>query len=485
MSATRRTQPTLEPLQLCIEILSFYGPQTRAAIEQRLPVVAAGLWTDERLVHGVRVEGDDTLHFCERENLDILLRLQRARSRQPLDPQPMSHWPAFMARQHGLGLLATPDREQLRLDVTDGLARLSGCSASIEVWLNDILQARFGDAGASLLGEILPAEGFVWRGSGRERVLMAATDEAPLFTGLSEESEANAVALTAGFRDPEARYTFSRIRDQHGASLSEFNRLWWLAVWSGLIAADERSVLRDAHRRSFELGEVPTSNVASRGVRRRPQFAPVGWSGNWYVVPTQDAPTPLKALEQSRQRIRILLDRYGVLCRELIVREGLSWSPCFRALRIMERAGEVSGGLFFEGLSGPQFASPVALHRLRQSVVDRHWWINATDPASPCGLGLNWSGLPRRLGANWLAFDASTLVMVVEQSGKSLRFDVQVEDPRLNPALELIRHLLHTRGRLSLGRINDRPAFESPYLNVLESHFSVYRDHCSVELSIR
>jgi ATP-dependent Lhr-like helicase len=310
------------------------------------------------------------------------------------------------------------------------------------------------------------------------------TDEADLFIGLSEQPGAEAAELTAAFRDPQARYTFDRIRDAYPLGLAEFNRLWWQAVWAGLIAADEWKVLRDAARRRYELGDVSAAGGAGRSLRPRPRFAPIGWSGNWYVIPRPETPSPLQALEIDRQTVRILLDRYGVLCRELVVREGLSWSGCFRALRIMELAGEVSGGLFFEGLSGPQFATSTAAHRLHPVSADRHWWVNATDPASPCGLGLDWPGLPRRMAGNWLSFHGSELILVVEQGGKSLRFDVGPGDPRLAPSLQLVRHLVATRGRLALVQINRLPVIDSPYLGLLETHFALYRDHRTVELGL-
>ena len=115
----------------------------------------------------------------------------------------------------------------------------------------------------------------------------------------------------------------------------------------------------------------------------------------------------------------------------------------------------------------------------------RPWWVNAVDPASPCGLGLDWPGLPRRMANNWLAFEGHDVILVVEQGGKSLRFDVAPRDPRLPGSLELIHHLLTTRGRLVLTRINQLPAIESPYLGELETRFALYRDHRTVELDLR
>ena len=62
----------------------------------------------------------------------------------------------------------------------------------------------------------------------------------------------------------------------------------------------------------------------------------------------------------ARDRIRQVLQRYGVVFRELLEAElpRLRWSRLFRSLRLMEFSGEVVAGRFFDGIPGLQFASP-------------------------------------------------------------------------------------------------------------------------------
>lgn len=96
--------------------------------------------------------------------------------------------------------------------------------------------------------------------------------------------------------------------------------------------------------------------------------------------------------EADRDRVRVLLDRWGVLFRSLLEREAppLRWGRVFKTLRIMELSGEVVSGQFFEGVDGLQFAAPSALKRLLHPVDDDQvLWMSAADPASPCGLGLD------------------------------------------------------------------------------------------------
>ena len=62
-----------------------------------------------------------------------------------------------------------------------------------------------------------------------------------------------------------------------------------------------------------------------------------------------------------------LLLRWGVLLRDLLVRETLApaWRDLLPVLRRMEARGEIRGGRFVAGFTGEQFARPEALELLR------------------------------------------------------------------------------------------------------------------------
>ena len=139
-------------------------------------------------------------------------------------------------------------------------------------------------------------------------------------------------------------------------------------------------------------------------MRRRARAIALGWPGLWRLVEEiARAGTPLERLEDDKERVRSLAERYGIVNREIVNREA-RWGELFKAVRVMELAGELIAGHFFEGLSGPQFITPRALHRLRNNHAPKCFWINAVDPAAPCGLALDWPELPRRLPGNYLSF---------------------------------------------------------------------------------
>ncbi len=183
--------------------------------------------------------------------------------------------------------------------------------------------------------------------------------------------------------------------------------------------------------------------------------------------------------------MRILLDRYGVLSREIANREGgpFRWATLFRALRIMELSGEIVSGLFFHGLSGPQFAAPAALRSLERGTGTQSFWVNATDPVAPTGLGIDWPyPLPHRRAGNYLAFYRCALVLTVENYGKRLTFAPDLDDAALAPAIALLTHLLTVRRKIPVDTIDGAPPSESRYLARLGDVFDIARDHRRIEL---
>ena len=147
----------------------------------------------------------------------------------------------------------------------------------------------------------------------------------------------------------------------------------------------------------------------------------------------------------------------------------------------MELAGEVTQGLFFEGLSGPQFISPRALARLQQNEnPPEHFWCSALDPISPCALGLEWPQLPQRRIQNYLAFCHGELALVIENNGARLNFYMDAQNNALDRVLDPCIHIAKTQGKLSVQEINGESAFNSPYLPALARVLKKRKDHRSV-----
>jgi len=216
--------------------------------------------------------------------------------------------------------------------------------------------------------------------------------------------------------------------------------------------------------------------------------AAVPFSGNWYRIAhgESDEDALLELEELNKDRARTVLERYGIVFRELLLRElpSLRWSPLFRSLRLMELSGEILSGYFFEDIPGPQFITPGALRLLKSGIdEDQVFWVNATDPISASGMGLL-DSLPRRIASNHLVYHGSCLVLTSERYGKSISIKVTPDDKHLCRYFGVLRHLLYRsfqpRAKIEIESINDLPARQSPYLKVLDSEFNLLHDHKSV-----
>jgi ATP-dependent Lhr-like helicase len=89
---------------------------------------------------------------------------------------------------------------------------------------------------------------------------------------------------------------------------------------------------------------------------------------------------------------RVLLERYGVVFRELLVRENMlpRWRDLLINFRRLEDRGEVRGGRFISGFIGEQFALPIAVESLRAmkniQPSGETITISAADPLNLAGI---------------------------------------------------------------------------------------------------
>ena len=477
-------------LELCREILSFYGPLTEAQIYQLLPSVPNDLFdADETFVQGELVQGNNANYWCDAENLETLIRFQRASRRQaiaPLAPDQLMH---FWSTLHQLDGPA-PDTSGL-----NALELLRTYPASLATWLTDLLPAR--GHHPRLLETALQRYDLRWQGTGKQNITFGYAED------LSLLGPQQSTPLAVYFTDPQGRYSYNQIADRavfdhRKLNATELNEQWWQGVWQGQISSDTLEPLRQGIMRKFSLQSAEGRSTASR--RRMPKLrAAPSWSGAWLLHPPIENDDPLGQLEANKERVRLLLDRYGWINRDLVNRERLPvvsganaqghwrWRDAFSALRIMELAGEVTLGHFVRDAETPQFATPSAVTAMSTNPSGaEHFWLAATDPIAPCGLGLGLEHLPRRIDGNYLAFYAGELALVVENYGARLRYLVPPDHAELRRINQVIEHLVSNHDRsVNIGTINGQSALGNAYLDGLRQVARVSHDHKQVALSLR
>ncbi|MCY4143302.1 MAG: DEAD/DEAH box helicase [Gammaproteobacteria bacterium] len=468
------------PLQAVANALQFYGPHSRNELNGFIPIddddlgpILGELIDSETLTDDVRVADRASFQLCDRENLDALLRYQRLANRPIVEPVSIRKWTSFVSEWQEFGL--SKDETDPVLDVVD---YLRGYSAPVSFWLRDVWLPRCGSIPAERLSESLASQEICWRGTGREKVCVGQPDD----IAFPRKSQTGSKVLRNLFVDPNARYTFSQLYARSQNSLSEFNDLFWESVWSGDISSDNMSSLKSGLERRFKCGSVSTRATPRtfRATRRNSKIRRTIWPGTWYWIESQGTlEDPIGELEDAKERARLLLDRYGFVTREIANRDGgeFRWSLVFPALRIMELAGEVTVGLFFSELSGPQFARQDALRLLTNCRSCEPRWLAAYDPASPCGMGLNWSELPARRSGTFIGVAGDEVLCTSLANGRKLKVYVDADDARLSELFKEFPSTVSDARTLVIDEINDESARSSPYFPLLARTTPAYRDH--------
>ena len=497
----------------------FYGPftesfarETLGAGRRRLHAALQTLLDDDALIAGQLVAGESERFLCDAQNFETLLRMARAAAVPSFEPLPFERIALFLAQTQGLTEPSSGDAGLFR-----AVRQLFAYPARADMWESEIFPARVTDYQPALLDALAQEQedGLRWIGFEGRRAAFAYEDEIDLAQPDAAQPPASSNAsdspddsskssAEAWFQDPRAKYSFSGLMMNSGLGLSDFTEALWSAVWSGRVAADTFAALRKGAESRFSVpgnaaSKLQTGASGRFSLRRGGRSARTRVSphppGNWRLLPPPQPEIDLVAAEERRkERVRALLDRYGILFRELLKRElpHFQWAELFRTLRIMELSGEVLSGVFFHGIPGLQFISKPAFAALKAPMADDAvYWMSAADPASLCGLQLEAAKgmLPRRTADAHLSYRGSELALASRRQGKTLEIRVPPDDARLPLYFAPLKHLLTRRSRplprIHVEEINGAPARESPYVEPMRACFDVSVEYESVALHRR
>jgi ATP-dependent Lhr-like helicase len=145
------------------------------------------------------------------------------------------------------------------------------------------------------------------------------------------------------------------------------------------------------------------------------------------------------------------------------------------------------GGVFFAGIPGIQFIDPGQVGKFEGSPSSEGvFWINAVDPISLCGLGLEAlkGELPSRLTTTHLVYRGAQLVLVSRRLGRRLEIQTTPDDPCLQQAFGFFFHLLRPPSAaksIVIEVINGEPARQSAFADPLRA-FGFERDYPGLRL---
>ena len=466
--------------------LQFYAPKGPEFVEgalgvsgERLSTAVEALIDAESLLSGRLIQNDDRDKICDSRNYEMMLRISRAAARPQFSALAIEGLQPFLARWQGL---ASENRESGPDALFRRTEQLVAHGASAELWETEIFPARLKPYDPSWLDSIMQQGDLRWIGMEERKAAFSFEADLDL---LQEEGdspknpEASEIArpeprrhlylvgdspkdedadLLRLFPDPGARYAFSALTGSFKGTPANLADLLWKQVFRGNLTSDTFASLRHGIENNFRVNE-PALAPSKYGRRRRggARTAFSLWKGSlpmagaWMRVPWPEPAQDLLAkAERDKERVRLLLDRYGILFRELLQNElpAFGWRNLFKTLRLMELSGEILTGYFFTGVPGPQFISREGLRMLQGKFPDNSiYWICATDPASICGMKLDAlkGKLPRRVASTHLVYHGTQLVMESRRNAKDLVFYAPAASPHLQSYFGLFHHLLARR----------------------------------------
>jgi ATP-dependent helicase Lhr and Lhr-like helicase len=461
--------------------LCYYGPVQLSWLQRTLALPEAGLLEalQELEESGLVLldqftEESSAPEVCDAANLEALLRMLRRSRRPAFEALELSALPLFLASFQGLTRPGSSlDDLRARLDQLLGLPLPAG------VWEEELLPARLEPYFSSWLDTLMQTSDLLWFGCGRRRLAFAFPEELDLFQGGKPRgAESDAELLGRLLPDPNGRYSLPAISLGSRLPAATATAELWKLAWKGELSNDSFASIRKGILNKFVRREASQAGGLRHTLARRWHREQEG-AGNWFLLPRdKPLPDPLAREELNKDRVRVLLDRYGILFRELLLRElpALQWHGLFRTLRIMELSGELLPGNFFHGIPGLQFMSQEGYRSLTKGLPgDTVYWVNATDPASLCGSGLAEfpDRLPARLPSTHLVYRGVRLVLVSRRYGKDLELRIAPEDPQLPQYLAFFKVLLtrefNPLKRVFVERINGEPAATSPYAAALKA----------------
>jgi ATP-dependent Lhr-like helicase len=309
------------------------------------------------------------VEWCNRRILARIHRATLGRLRREIEPVTALDFERFLqAWQH-----TAPGSQLHGADGTLQIIRqLQGYEIPASAWEAEILGRRIAKYEPEFLDELCFSGEVMWarvspHPAVAENRRVRPTRIAPVAIFLREDADwlmrgdaADSSGLSHPARDVllalerSGASFFADLARQTGRLSSEVEDGLWELLAGGFVTADGFDNLRaliDPKRRRGE----------GRGSTKRPRHA----AGRWALL--RRTGTGLNHAERVERFARQLLIRWGVLLRDLLVRETLAppWRDLLPILRRMEARGEIRGGRFVSGFTGEQFARPEALDLLR------------------------------------------------------------------------------------------------------------------------
>jgi len=398
------------------------------------------------------------------------------------------------------------------------------------LWETEFFTARCAHYSPEIINSEINEGRLVWYGAGKEKIGFCRPDDLELVSmnivkkfkqkinsedGIPGEDMSPGELIKKAFVQLINNGFFDRPRDfweikdainastQQSVNSKDCAEAFWHEVWKGRLSSDSFEPLRRGIQFGFTIKGTetvelsPQSSLGSPRMPRIPRSLRDRWrdgapvSGRWFSIVLDENTAQGQWLDDSlneesrnRDRVRLLLAHWGILCCPLLekISKGSSasgdpspftWSGLLPTIRRMELSGELVAGRFFAGINSLQFALPSIARELENAeAVDGIYWMNAVDPASPAGLDIEGLDprLPDRQQSSRLYFRGAQLIAVSNRNGKEQHIFIAPDDSGISALIDLIK-VPRTRkvlpeNKIVIDTINNKTACHSEYARV-------------------
>jgi ATP-dependent Lhr-like helicase len=432
------------------------------------------------LVRGELRPGGSEREWCDADVLRRLRRASLAVLRKEIEPADQRAFASFLPAWQGIDAHPAGGAGIDRL--REQLVPLQGLALTPETWEQQVLPRRVGAWSATWMDALCASGELVWVGAGalgrtNGRVALLFREDAALLGPPPVKAEAPAGPEHEAVRARLAAGScfFADLLVDVALPPEALQEALWDLAWAGEVTNDAFAPLR-APRLTLARAQRAAGRAARAGRRfsTRRGGAQAQVQGRWSLTAPLFAGAPADPSARRRALAELLLERYGIVTRELVLAEGVpgGFSALYPELSQLETLGVARRGYFVEGLGGAQFALPGAVERLRAQRAPEEappLVLAATDPAQPYGAALPWpkrdaqARRPARAPGASVVLAGSEPVLYLERGGKGLQTLVDAEDPRIAPALQALAD--HARAgrvkRIALEKVDGEPVMGS------------------------
>jgi len=431
--------------------------------------------TAKSLVQIPGTEKAPEIRWANRDTINRIRRLSLKLQRNQVQPCETAQFVNFLLHwQHR--------SEKTKLSGMDGLVQileqLQGFVLPATIWEDEVFAQRLKDYSSHWLDELCLSGDIVWLGFAPSPkaaldITFLCRENLPYFpfrklADISTWDKDGTILKIRTALERRGACFLADLAMETNLPPSRCAAILRTLIASGDVSNDTFSVIR-AGKKFLSVQKPDASKFEKADIFRAQQFRqhklyrPGGSLGRWFLIPQSEIRGD-GTNEFLELLCRLLLHRYGLLCRELYNKENLllPWRAIYETLIRLEWRGEIRRGYFVSGLSGIQFATIAAAEELNKLSYQRQrdlaenslLLINSCDPANLYGTA---SPLPLihpfhfdwkfyRHPNNFLILKAGLPLLAIEANGKRLVPLRDLSTSDRTAALQLLPQLLKSAG---------------------------------------